>query len=107
MSRQARKPVAEASYLLRLYVTGTTPRSTRAVAAVRQVCEEHLRGLYRLEVFDIYQQPEMAKREQLVAAPTLVRERPLPTRRLVGDMSQHGRLLAGLGLPAARPGQPN
>ena len=88
-------------YHFRLYVTGNTPRSIRAVEAVRQLCEEYLRGLYRLEVFDIHQHPELAKSEQLVAAPTLVRQRPLPIRRLVGDMSRRDRMLRGLDLPAA------
>lgn len=88
-------------YHFRLYVTGNTPRSIRAVEAVRQLCEEYLRGLYRLEVFDIHQHPELAKSEQLVAAPTLVRQRPLPIRRLVGDMSRRDRMLRGLDLPVA------
>jgi circadian clock protein KaiB len=92
--------VAQVLYLLRLYVTGNTPRSLRAVEAVRGACEEHLRGRYRLEVIDIYQQPELARSEQLVAAPTLVKRHPLPARRLVGDMSRNDRVLAGLGLPA-------
>ncbi len=89
------------SYLLRLYVTGNTPRSIRAVEAIRQICEEHLHGLYRLEVFDIYQHPELARSKQLVATPTLIRERPLPLRRLVGDMSRRDRVLDGLGLAGA------
>jgi circadian clock protein KaiB len=91
----------EARFVLRLYVTGTTARSMRAIANLRRVCERHLAGRYDLEVVDVYQQPELAAREQLVAAPTLVKKLPLPLRRLVGDLSNHQRVLAGLGLPAA------
>jgi circadian clock protein KaiB len=86
------------TYLLRLYVTGTTAKSMRAIENVRWLCEEHLAGDYALEVVDVYQQPELAAREQLFAAPTLVKRLPLPLRRLVGDMSNHARVLAGLGL---------
>jgi len=92
---------APATYVLRLYVTGSTARSMRAVENVRWLCEEHLAGDYDLEVVDLYQQPELAAREQLVAAPTLVKRLPLPLRRLVGDMSNHERVLAGLDLVIA------
>jgi circadian clock protein KaiB len=87
-------------FVLRLYVTGTTARSTRAIANLRQVCEQHLTDRYDLEVIDVYQQPELAAREQLVAVPTLIRRLPLPLRRLVGDLSNRKRVLAGLDLPA-------
>ena len=83
-------------YVLRLYVTGMTPRSTRAVENVRAICEEHLQGRYDLEVIDIYQQPTLAMREQIVAAPTLVRKLPLPLRRIIGDLSGNERVLLGL-----------
>jgi circadian clock protein KaiB len=86
-------------FVLRLFVTGNTARSLRAIEAIRAVCEEHLADGYRLEVIDIHQQPEMARREQLIAAPTLIKQSPLPVRRLVGDMSRRARVLAGLGLP--------
>ena len=85
-----------AHYVLRLYVTGMTPRSTRAVENVRAICEEHLRGRYDLEVIDIYQQPALAMREQIVAAPTLVKKLPLPLRRIIGDLSGNERVLLGL-----------
>ena len=85
-----------AHYVLRLYVTGMTPRSTRAVENVRAICEEHLRGRYDLEVIDIYQQPTVAIREQIVAAPTLVKKLPLPLRRIIGDLSGNERVLLGL-----------
>ena len=85
---------------LRLYVTGMTPRSTRAITAVRRLCEELLRGRYDLEIIDVYQQPSLSQREQIVATPTLIKVGPAPQRRLIGDMSNRARLLAGLGLPA-------
>lgn len=85
-------------YVLRLYVTGLTPRSTQAIANLRAVCEEHLAGRYDLEIIDIYQQPELAKGAQLIAVPTLVKELPLPVRRLIGDLSDKERVLVGLNL---------
>lgn len=86
-------------YLLRLFVSGMTPRSMTAVARLKAICEQHLQGCCDLEVIDIYQEPGRAGLEQIVATPTLVRERPLPPRRLVGDLSDTARVLTGLGLP--------
>ncbi len=88
-------------YVLRLYVTGMTARSTRAVENVRTICEEHLQGRYDLEVIDIYQQPTLAKGEQIVAAPTLIKKLPLPLRRVIGDLSSTERVLVGLDLRRA------
>lgn len=85
-------------YVLRLYVTGLTPRSTRAIQFVREVCEEHLAGRYELEIIDVYQQPARITQDQIVAIPTLVKCSPAPTRLLIGDMSNRARLLYGLGL---------
>jgi circadian clock protein KaiB len=85
-------------YVLRLYVTGMTPRSIRAVNNVRAICEEHLQGRYELEVIDIYQQPTLAKGEQIIATPTLIKKLPLPLRKVIGDMSSTERLLLGLDL---------
>ena len=96
----ARQPPSE-RYVLRLYVTGMTPRSTRAVENVRTICEEHLHGRYDLEVIDIYQQPTLAKGEQIIAAPTLVKKLPLPLRRIIGDLSNTDRVLLGLDLRRA------
>src|SRR5262245_42713286 len=87
-------------YVLRLYVTGMTPRSTRALAMIRAICEEHLRGRYDLEVIDIYQQPALTRDEQIVAVPTLVKKLPAPLRRLIGDLSHTERVLTGLDLRA-------
>jgi circadian clock protein KaiB len=95
-----RKSTAE-RYVLRLYVTGMTPRSTRAVENVRTICETHLHGRYDLEVIDIYQQPTLAKGEQIIAAPTLVKKLPLPLRRVIGDLSSTERVLVGLDLRPA------
>jgi circadian clock protein KaiB len=78
-----RKP----SYVLRLYITGTTPQSALAIANVRKICEEHLKGCYELEIVDISQRPELAEGEQIIAAPTLIKQLPLPLRRFFGDMS--------------------
>lgn len=85
-------------YVLRLYVTGMTARATRAIENVRAICDEHLEGRYDLEVVDVYQQPVLAKDEQIIAAPTLVKKLPLPLRRIIGDMSQRDRVLLGLDL---------
>jgi circadian clock protein KaiB len=88
-------------YLLRLYVTGMTPRSTEAIARTKAICEERLAGRYELEVIDIYQQPILAKGEQIIATPTLIKKLPLPLRRLVGDLSNRQRVLLGLDLREA------
>jgi len=88
-------------YVLRLFITGTTPSSTRAIVNVRRICEEHLSGRYELEVVDILKDPARAKEHQIIAAPTLVKELPLPLRRFIGDMSESKRLVDGLGISAA------
>lgn len=85
-------------YVLRLYVTGTTPQSLRAIANIKKICELHLKGRYELDVVDLYQQPQLAQGEQIIAAPTLVKKSPLPQRRIIGDMSSSKRVLAGLDL---------
>ena len=89
---------AKQRYVLRLYVTGITPRSMQAVANIRKICEEHLQGRYDLEVVDIYKQPTLAEGEQIIAAPTLIKKLPLPLRRFIGDMSNTDRILLGLDL---------
>jgi circadian clock protein KaiB len=88
-------------YVLRLYVAGMTARATRAITNVRAICDEHLQGRYDLEVIDVYQQPILARDEQIIAAPTLIKRSPLPLRRIIGDMSHRDRVLIGLDL--ARP----
>jgi len=85
-------------YVLRLYVTGSTNRSARAIEAARQICDIHLKGRHDLQVIDLYQHPEAAAREQIIAAPTLVRLLPAPLRRVIGDLSDRQRVLASLGI---------
>ena len=85
-------------YILRLYVTGMTSRSSRAVGNLKAICDEYLEGRYDLEVIDIYQQPVLTKGEQIIAAPTLIKKLPLPMRRIIGDMSNRERVLLGLDL---------
>jgi circadian clock protein KaiB len=89
-------------YLLRLYISGITPRSTSAVERVKRICEEHLKGRFDLEVIDIYQQPSLAKGEQIIAAPTLIKKLPFPLRRIIGDMSNEERVLLGLDLRSTK-----
>ena len=86
------------NYLLRLYVCRSTAKSKLAVANITRVCKEHLDGRYRLEVIDIYHQPQLARDEQIVAVPTLIKRLPLPLQRLVGDMSDLNKVLFGLDL---------
>jgi len=85
-------------YVLRLYIAGTTSRSARAVANIKEICEASLKNRYDLEVIDIYQQPVLVKGEQIIAAPTLVKKLPLPLRKFIGDMSDTERILVGLDL---------
>ncbi len=85
-------------YVLKLYVTGMTPRSIRAISNIKGLCEQHLQGRYDLDVIDIYQQPVLAAGEQIIAAPTLIKKLPLPLRRFIGDMSNTERILLGLDL---------
>jgi circadian clock protein KaiB len=85
-------------YVLRLYVTGSTARSARAIENMRQICDGHLRGRHDLEVVDLYEHPEAAAEENVFAAPTLVKLRPAPLRRVIGDLSDRARVLVSLGL---------
>jgi circadian clock protein KaiB len=87
-----------AKYILRLYVSGSTLKSSRAVENIKRVCEKHLKNRYDLEVIDIYQQAKLARDQQIVAAPTLIKRLPLPLRRLIGDMSNQEKVLFGLDL---------
>ena len=88
----------EGKYVLRLYVTGTTAKSLRAVENLKKLCDEHLEGRCEVEIIDIYQQPIIAKDGQILAAPTLVKELPPPVRKFIGDLSNTERILAGLDL---------
>jgi len=84
------------SYVLKLYVTGITARSALAIDNLKKICEEHLNGRYTLEVIDLYKNPGLAKGEQIIAAPTLIKKLPLPLRRVIGDMSNAEKVLVGL-----------
>jgi circadian clock protein KaiB len=90
--------VKSKEYVLRLYVAGTSSKSARAVANIKEICESSLKNRYDLEVIDIYQQPVLLKGEQIVAAPTLVKKLPPPLRKFIGDMSDTERILVGLDL---------
>jgi circadian clock protein KaiB len=97
-AEQAASHSPQAKYILRLYVSGSTLKSSRAVENIKRVCEQHLKNRYDLEVIDIYQQGKLARDQQIVAAPTLIKRLPLPLRRLIGDMSNQEKVLFGLDL---------
>jgi circadian clock protein KaiB len=86
------------TYLFRLFITGASPNSARAVANIRQICESYLKDNYVLEIVDVYQQKEIAEREQLIALPLLIKKQPLPVRRLIGDLSDTRKVLSELGI---------
>ncbi len=85
-------------YVLSLYIAGMTPKSTRAIENLREVCEKNLKGHYKLEIIDIKENPELAQKENIVASPTLVKRLPSPVRNLIGDMTDKDRLYFGLEL---------
>jgi circadian clock protein KaiB len=91
-------PDENAYYNLRLYVAGQTPKSLQAFANLKKICEEHLEGRYRIEVIDLLENPQLAKGDQIVAIPTLVRKLPEPLRKIIGDLSNTERVLVGLDL---------
>ena len=92
--------ISKEVYKLRLFVTGASPNSSRAIANLNEICETHLKGRYDIEIIDIYQQPDIAQSEQIIALPMLIKSEPSPVRRLVGDMSDTEKVLRGLGLSA-------
>jgi circadian clock protein KaiB len=100
---RTRKPGLQkpAAWNLRLYVAGQTPKSIRAFANLKALCEEHLKGLYQIEVIDLREHPQLARGDQIVAVPTLVRRLPQPVRTMIGDLSDSVRLLVGLDLRKA------
>ena len=81
---------------LKLYVAGLSPKSAAAIANIKKICEENLQGRYQLEVIDLYQQPQLAEAEQIIAIPTLIKKLPPPLRRIIGDLSNTERVLVGL-----------
>lgn len=91
---------AAAKLILRLYVAGTSPKSLRAIQNAKEICDEHLDGRYELEIIDILQQPALAKDDQILAVPTLIKRLPAPLRRFIGDLSSRKVVLVGLDLKA-------
>jgi circadian clock protein KaiB len=98
LSRKRRAIMKGKRYILRLYTSGSTPRSACAIRNLKRICEARLHGRYQLAVIDIYQQPLLAQDDQIIATPTLIKEEPSPRRVLVGDFSRDDRVLAGLSL---------
>jgi circadian clock protein KaiB len=97
-ARRKRTAADGAHYVLRLFTTGTTPRSTRALRNLSEICETNLKGRYDLEVIDIYQEPGRATESDIIAAPTLIKDEPPPSRRMVGDLSDRPKVLLNLAL---------
>ena len=95
---EASLKASEIHYVLCLYIAGITPKSTRAIANIKKICEQELKGRYELDIVDIYQQPELAQTAQIIAAPTLIKELPLPLRKIIGDLSDTERVVVGLNL---------
>jgi circadian clock protein KaiB len=91
----------KSDFVLRLFTTGTTPRSTRALQNLRNICEAMLKGRYQLEVIDIYQQPGRASEADIIAAPTLIKEEPQPACRMVGDLSDRNKVILNLAIAGA------
>ena len=98
--------VPDLRYSLRLFIAGSSPRSRRTIENLTEICKRHLDGAFDLEIIDIYQQPHLAEKFQVLAAPTLVKISPDPLRRIIGDLSDTGKVLRGLDLipPASEPG---
>lgn len=88
----------DARYVLRLYIAGMTPNSRRAITNIKKICDEYLEGRYDLDVVDIYQEPVLAEGEQIIAAPTLIKQLPLPLHKFIGDLSNTQKVLVGLDL---------
>jgi len=86
------------THILRLYIAGQTPKSKEALANLKKICDEHLAGRYRLQVIDLLEKPQLARGDQILAIPTLVRKLPLPVRKIIGDLSDTERVLVGLDL---------
>lgn len=91
------------TYLLKLFVTGKTPRAELAIGNIRRICEEELKGQYKLEIIDVLENPEAAETERILATPTLIKELPPPLRRVIGDLTDKERVLFGLAVVAAPP----
>lgn len=100
VARTGRK-AASSLYILKLFVAGQSPKSVNAIANIKKLCEANLQGRYVLDVIDLYQQPQLAQDEQIIALPTLLRKLPSPLRRIIGDLSNTERVLMGLDIRSA------
>ena len=96
--RNAAPSAAARTYLLRLYVAGQTPKSVLAFTNLKQICEDHLQGRYEIEIIDLLENPQLARGDQILAVPTLVRRLPEPIKKIIGDLSNTERVLVGLDL---------
>ena len=96
--RKLKSPAEKPEYVLRLFVAGASPNSVRAINNLKEICEEFLEDGYKLEIIDVYQQADVAKQEQIIALPMLIKKYPLPERKLIGDMSAKEKVLRGLGV---------
>lgn len=103
MRKKVRRKKARAEYLLRLYVAGQTPKSVQAFANLKQICEEHLQGRYEIEVIDLLQNPALARGDQILALPAVVRQLPPPVKKIIGDFSNAERVMVGLDLRPLTP----
>ena len=101
--RPARKKAPTEEWILRLYVAGQSARSSAALQNLETICEKHVSGRYRIEVIDLLKQPQLARGDQIVAVPTLVRHLPPPMKKIIGDLSNQERLLVGLDLRRDEP----
>ncbi len=96
MLEKALEGLRETTYVMRLYIAGLTPKSTRAIENIKRICDEYLKDRYELEVIDIHQQPDRAREAQIIAVPTLIKQLPLPLRKLIGDMTNKERVIISL-----------
>jgi circadian clock protein KaiB len=95
------QPAQEERFVLRLYIAGQTPKCVRAFTNLKQICEEHLANRYRIEIIDLLENPQLARGDQILAVPTLVRQLPEPVKKIIGDLSNTERVLVGLDLRRA------
>jgi circadian clock protein KaiB len=95
---RSKAPAADSAWNLRLYIAGRTPKSITAFENLKKICEEHLKGQYHIEIIDLIKQPQLAKGDQILAVPTLVRLLPEPIKKIIGDLSNTERVLVGLDL---------
>lgn len=106
-NKKSPRPAKQAElWDLRLYVAGRTPRAITAFTNLKKLCEEHLKGKYRIEVIDLLKNPQLARGDQIFALPTLVRKLPVPVRKIIGDLSNTERVLVGLDLRPRKPRLP-